>query len=553
MKFARITVVVFGTAVALAVTAAGLITASQPAALAAPPAARAAAHHVQRLAVSRLSFGEHSVDAANGSAEVPLSWTVTDSRAGARQISGSLTLAAPGTKAGTYLTQRVSVSFALKGASQARPSGSPRKSSYTYIFAVPQYALAASVRWQVISLRVRDNKDDRLTLSAAQLRKYKATLQATELVDTTAPAFESLQLVDAADRTYVYSGPDGSGSATAYLCVIPPPDGFASGSLRLTGPGSHELTVNFGTSSASSRNSCASSAATPTGQQFNVAVKFPANSAAGLWTATSVVLSDALGHSSTATDLGTADTLTVTGDRTLSASNFSASPNPVDNWISRQVVTVSMDVTGAVGGVSAIYLDFGDNQYPLPTDCQAGSSTPVTTSDGAESVEFVMQTEAASCVPTGIAVVDGAGDVALYGSEYDAPTTGLDVIQVPDTTPPVATAASLNPTTETLTQANTPAVYLTLTVDVTTPIAPVNYFKLGLYQNGNLVQSEWGGVSEESGVLSISVDTWNMGLTVGTYTIGLMIQDEGGLSSSYGPGGTNPMPGGPITLTITPG
>jgi len=83
MKFARITVVVFATVVALAVTAAGLITASQPAAMAAPPAARAAAHHVQRLAVSRLRFGEHSVDAASGSAEVPLSWTVTDSRAGA--------------------------------------------------------------------------------------------------------------------------------------------------------------------------------------------------------------------------------------------------------------------------------------------------------------------------------------------------------------------------------------------------------------------------------------------------------------------------------------
>jgi len=41
------------------------------------------------------------------------------------------------------------------------------------------------------------------------------------------------------------------------------------------------------------------------------------------------------------------------------------------------------------------------------------------------------------------------------------------------------------------------------------------------------------------------------GLAAGTYTVGFTIVDVGGLQNTYGPGGL-PVPGGPLTLTVTP-
>ncbi len=489
---------------AAAIPAAGLLTAGEAAAVAV-----GRAHHVQPLAVTRLSFAERSVNASGGGVRVALRWRITDTRKGASRINGSLTLAAPGARPGSYLTQKVSASFALKGASQAHRSGSARRSAYTYEFVVPRYALAGRVRWQVISLTVRDNKGDKLRLSASQLGRFKATLRATELADTTAPTLESLQLSGAANRNYVYSGPRGSGPATAAVCLHPAPDGFAGGSLQLTGPDSRTLTAPFTASAlVIGRGGCAyDSAAGSYGQPYKVAIKFPASSSPGVWTATRLELADALGNTSTATQLGGAGALTVTGD----------------------------------------------NQYPLPTDCQPGGPTPVAGSGDVESVQFVMQSPTASCAPTGITIIDGDGNVAVYGSEYAAPATGLTVTQVPDTTPPVATAASLNVSSATQSQVDDPDGFVTLTIQVTTGVAPVNYFTLGLYQNGKLVQSELGGVSDDAGKLSILVATWDMNLAVGTYTVGFTVQDVGGLNNSYGPGGTNLMPGGPVTLTVTAG
>jgi hypothetical protein len=50
-----------------------------------------------------------------------------------------------------------------------------------------------------------------------------------------------------------------------------------------------------------------------------------------------------------------------------------------------------------------------------------------------------------SCSVAGIAVLDGAGDLSVYGAEYGLPDLGINLTRVPDTTPPVATGAQVFP------------------------------------------------------------------------------------------------------------
>ena len=66
--------------------------------------------------------------------------------------------------------------------------------------------------------------------------------------------------------------------------------------------------------------------------------------------------------------------------------------------------------------------------------------------------------------------------------------------------------------------------------------------------SGNEVFEQSGGVS------SISTNSFNLSefLPAGTYTVGFTLTDEGGLSTSYGTPGGQPMPGGPLQFTVTP-
>jgi hypothetical protein len=77
---------------------------------------------------------------------------------------------------------------------------------------------------------------------------------------------------------------------------------------------------------------------------------------------------------------------------------------------------------------------------------------------------------ATSCTVAGIAVLDGVGNMAVYGTEYGEPDLGIKLTRVPDTTPPVATRASVSPAS--LPQ-SADSQFVGLTVDVSDPVAPV--------------------------------------------------------------------------------
>jgi hypothetical protein len=119
-----------------------------------------------------------------------------------------------------------------------------------------------------------------------------------------------------------------------------------------------------------------------------------------------------------------------------------ACPNPVNNWVNiLNSVQITMAVAGAQQGVSAIYVDAANaapcQQFKHHADRQRRRHLV-----GA----FRCLRGTAVCQVGGIAIVDGAGNVTLYGSEYNAPDPGVTITRAPDTTPPTATSASLTPT-----------------------------------------------------------------------------------------------------------
>jgi hypothetical protein len=236
----------------------------------------------------------------------------------------------------------------------------------------------------------------------------------------------------------------------------------------------------------------------------------------------------------------------VTANDVMTAGAFQAVPNPVNNWTSGQNVQISMRISGATRGARAIYVDFAQG-----SNCEPEFPTPTTHSDGTTTVPIFMFQQLpfiGPCHVTGIAVIDQAGHAALYGPEYGAPDPGLVISTVPDT-PPVATGASLSPAT--LASSSLPA-FMDLHVTVDDAVAPVNEVNATIFDSmGNPVGGGLGGVSDTlTGTVVLSVEVSS--LAPGTYTVAFQITDVGGLTSSYGYPTSPPVPGGPLTLTITP-
>jgi hypothetical protein len=234
----------------------------------------------------------------------------------------------------------------------------------------------------------------------------------------------------------------------------------------------------------------------------------------------------------------------VTANSVVSAGSFAATPDPVDNWTQNKTVQISMTVSGAKEDVAAIYVDFS-----VVSPCTQPTTTPTTGPAGTVSVLVNMLQIANSCQVTGVTVVDGAGDVALYGSQYGAPDPGLMLTRVPDTTPPVATGASLSQTTLPESSSST---FDGMTVDVNDAVVPVDEISVSIFNAaGDIVGGGDGGVSSTlSGpvIASFSVPP----RPAGVYTVAFMLTDAGGLVSSYGYPNTPPVPGGPLQFTVTP-
>jgi hypothetical protein len=503
------------------------------------------------LAYTSINFAQNHVDASGGHVAVTLTWQLTDSNPDASFVAGEIDIRMAGDTPGTFIGRTYQIQYDINGSlnGDVTATGTAQNSSYSYAFPVPQYANAKEAKWVVTKATALDDQGDTLSLSGVALDAFSATLKAKELADTTPATYDQLAIapVNGGSHPYVYDN-GVAGSMGYSLAVQEPESGFWKGTIRLKGPGGQTLHGAFAfTSSQNQGESCGNLGGgddfdTPCGVEMTI----PAGTAAGTWVVSAITLVNNAGISKTYGNLN-AVPIVVTGDTGLSATGFTASPNPVNNWVNvLNPVQITMTVAGAQQGISAIYVDAA-NAAP----CQQFNTTPTVNQDGTVSVAIDDFRGTAVCQIGGIAIVDGAGNVALYGSEYNAPDPGVTIMRVPDTTAPTATSASLTPTS--LPSSQTFDNPFTLTLQVVAPIAPVDQFSIYAFDSsGNEVFEQSGGVSPTSTGQLQNFFNLSEFLPAGTYTVGFTLTDEGGLSTSYGTPGGEPMPGGPLQFTVTP-
>lgn len=501
-----------------------------------------------KFTLTSLNFAQSSVDASGGTAVVSLNWTIKDSNSQATAISGDVKVRLAGKSKGTYVGQTFDIPFSLSGASGGvTGTGTAQDSSYTYPFSVPQYSYASTAQWVVTQVTAKDDQGETLNLSGNQLNRYDSVLTATELVDSTPPTYDSLSfpVVIGPSRPYIYDGSSG-GSSSYSFNADDAQSGFWKGVITLDGPGGATLSARFEYSYSipNGYGMCGSGTVfDDTSASCQVAVTIPPGAPAGAWTVSKLELWDNAGNHATYANLNVLPVI-VTSNSVIQASVFAANPAQVDNWVQTGTSQISMNITGARGGVSTIYVDFAAG-----SPCSEQSTTPAQNSDGSYSVDVSMFTIATSCMVAGVAVIDGAGDVSVYGTEYGEPDLGIQLTRVPDTTPPVATSASLSPTALPY---SPDSGFAGLTINVDDAIAPVNQVSATIFNSsGTIVGGGFGGVTAVlEGPVSFSVPT-PAGLAPGTYTVAFQITDEGGLTSSYGYPTSPPVPGGPLTFTVT--
>lgn len=505
------------------------------------------------LAVEALAVTPTTVDATVPAA-VTVAWTIRNSNAAAQTVSGTVSIRMRGATPGSYVgvSYDVPYSYRNKGLGGADyVSGTPQLSSYTYAFAVPRYAGTTTAKWAVTQVTAVDGQGGTLVAGDRELGRFHPVVTATEMVDSAAPIAGSLRFdsdYTVARRPYVYD--DGTTSRVGYdLDVQDLQSGFWKASLVVAGPGGARLTADVAVTGLPTEPHCGTHAGgdpihdTICGFVLDV----PPGSPVGTYTVSAVRLTDNAGN--TVTDHPAGPSFVLTRNGTVSASGFTVTPNPVNNWAQNAPVQLTLAVAGAQQGVSAVYADAG--VLDVSGHCPQVSTTPTANPDGTLSVSLLVYQGSQRCGIDGVAVVDGAGNVALYGAEYDAPDPGVAITRVPDVAPTVDSAA-LSVTSVPASQVTTAVVEVRL--DVVAPVAPVVSYDLFVYDAaGAMVTSDFGGVDPVSGG-PLSLRVWlPAGMAPGTYTIAFVLHDAGRLSTSYGGPGGPPVPGGPLLLTVTDG
>jgi hypothetical protein len=375
---------------------------------------------------------------------------------------------------------------------------------------------------------------------------------ATEAVNASVPTVGTLNFDDwTQDPKYLYDV--GVSPSVGYLIEVDSADAdFWHGRMHLRSTSGQKIDADFalqyniGDGGPSSCGNGPDATYNYGGQYVlcDVVVNLPIGSPAATWTLDSVELTDDTGATARYTQLG-ALPVHLTNDQTLQAGDFSVSPTEVDNWVDDQKVDLTLTPTGAVDGIASVTVRTSQG-------C-TGSTTPSPeiAADGTVTVPFTMAAPYTSqCSVTGILVVDGAGDTAVYGTAYDAPALNLVVNQIPDTTAPVALSASLSSPTGSASQGET------LTVDVSS-IAAVDEMNVEVYDSttNTVVYYKNGGVTKTTD----GAITWGInlsGVAPGTYTVAFMLTDGDNLSTAYGFSSSQdpysqPMPGGPLQFTVT--
>ncbi|MFE4520385.1 hypothetical protein ACFRMQ_40265, partial [Kitasatospora sp. NPDC056783] len=503
-----------------------------------------------QLGLSALSFSAQSVDASASATPVTVTWTITDSSPAATQTSGSIVIRQRGDAPDTYVGQSYSASYSqynqgFGGADYV--SGGPAGATYRYTFVVPRYAGSATAKWAVSLVTAYENStQQRLVLSGSALGGFANTVTATHQVSTTTALQPSVDLNLNGRPPYVYVGD--STYLSYSVGIQEQQSGFWKGTLTLTGPGGATLNGSFENSTHNGQLSypCQSSVNYPT---CTVLVLLPARAAAGTWSISSVSLTNNAGQTKSFTPQDPRP-VTVTTNGTVSADRFGTTPNELNSWRQPAPFKVLMRVQGAQNGVRSIELRW--QNYT----CGQNSTTPSVEPDGRFSVPATLSQSRngspASCSLAGVLVTDGAGNIALYGSDYFAPDPGVSVSSVPDTTPPTVTSASLNITSLPKSQAGSRSLYVI--AKVVSPTAPVSGYYSYVYDgSGNVVGQSSGSANASSdGQVTLNLYV-PYGMAVGSYTVGFEISDAGWLRTSYGMPGSQPVPGGPLVLTVTEG
>jgi hypothetical protein len=498
------------------------------------------------VGIESLAFAQSTVDATAHAAVVAVNWTITDANPNASNVGGDITFRRVGSQPDSYVGLPVTESFSPGACCGMATfvSGDTHRSSYTYNLVVPSTSDSATAHWVVALVHLYDDQGNLLLATGSDLNGYPgATLTASTNAGSTAPTYQGIYYQTISNnRLYLY---DGATRAAVYN--FQPQDmaeDFWQGSITVTGPGGQTLTSRFAQAQVNGQRLTYPCQDHGSGQDdCSVPVLFPKGMATGTWVVSKLVLTSNAGTTAVYDNLNAAP-ITVGDDNSFNGSGFSITPNPADNWRSDVDLAVTMRVNGARQGVSAIYVDADLNGH-----CPVMSSTPTVNANGAYSITVRMYKGTQQCGVSGIAIVDGAGDVALYGQRYFAPDPGLDVTQVPDTTPPSVSSVSVSP-------ASFPAGNLpnsiTVTAHAAIGMAPIDEADSYVYDSaGNVVGQEAGGASQAAdGTVLVGV-YMNRPVAPGVYTIGFRLVDAGRLATTYGMPGGNPMPGGPLTVTVT--
>jgi hypothetical protein len=139
--------------------------------------------------------------------------------------------------------------------------------------------------------------------------------------------------------------------------------------------------------------------------------------------------------------------------------------------------------------------------------------------------------------------------VALYGPHFSAPGDALVITQQPDTTPPAIRSASVDPGTVAHSQLAT--TLFKGQAQLAPAIAAVDNVRCIVYDaSGHVVGDLSEGQFESNGQVGFTVPL-PADSAPGVYTVGFVLTDFGGLSTSFGTPGGTPIPAGPLTLTVT--
>ncbi|WP_319459142.1 hypothetical protein [Micromonospora sp. RTP1Z1] len=505
----------------------------------------AAAASTPRITFSAISFSADQVDTTAGPGTVNLTWTVADTSSTATQVHGVTWLQrfVGTTPVGPELPVHYSLSTDATALVYAT-SGTARSSTYSYEFVVPQYGPAVAATWRVTRITGQDDKGTTGTISGKALAKYDADLAVTELADSTAPELDQFgrkgQQPDA-----VYD--DGSGVKLHYaLAATDPESGFWKADVVLAGPGGARVTTPVTlTYTGEYAPYCGPSQVWDINYYVfceDVAAELPAGSPSGTWIVDKLVLADRAGNTRELTDVPESP-IRVTRNDVLSGTDFALTPAEVDNWREERTLTLSVRPVGALGGVASLTAQ--------AQGCFPATTTPTVAADGTASIPVRMLTTSGRCQITGLVLTDGAGNAAVYGSDYAAPALDLTATRVADTTGPVISSARLSQTTASA--SNLPyaiGVYVTVT---DTTGAPVDGMSVTMYDaEGRSVSGGYGGVSPlPTGEYTGTIRT--NGLAPGTYTVGVTLTDAAGNSTliGYPNGAGNPAPNGPLVFTVT--